>query len=95
MIGVEIIEEAVEAAKENAKEAKKIKPDAYIALDIGPIGKLMEPMGTLTFDEVYQSVKQMSIPAAHSASAPGPLWMNTRSKRSLSIRTSRSLGPKG
>ena len=26
---------------------------------IGPIGKLMEPMGTLTFDEVYQSVKQM------------------------------------
>lgn len=41
------------------KKAKKIKPDAYIALDIGPIGKLMEPMGTLTFDEVYQSVKQM------------------------------------
>ena len=47
------------AAIQNAKEAKKIKPDAYIALDIGPIGKLMEPMGTLTFDEVYQSVKQM------------------------------------
>ena len=41
------------------KKLKKIKPEAYIALDIGPIGKLMEPMGTLTFDEVYQSVKQM------------------------------------
>ena len=40
---------------------KKLKKstDAYMSLDIGPIGKLMEPMGTLTFDEVYQSVKQM------------------------------------
>lgn len=52
-------QEVILAAVQNAKEAKKIKPDAYIALDIGPIGKLMEPMGTLTFDEVYQSVKQM------------------------------------
>ena len=52
-------QEVILAAIQNAKEAKKIKPDAYIALDIGPIGKLMEPMGTLTFDEVYQSVKQM------------------------------------
>ena len=45
-------------AIQNAKEAKKSN-HAYIALDIGPIGKLMEPMGTLTFDKVYQSVKQM------------------------------------
>ena len=52
-------QEVILAAIQNAKEAKKIKPDAYIALDIGPIGKLMEPMGTLTFDEVYHSVKQM------------------------------------
>ena len=52
-------QEVILAAIQNAKEAKKIKPEAYIALDIGPIGKLMEPMGTLTFDEVYQSVKQM------------------------------------
>ena len=52
-------QEVILATVQNAKEAKKIKPDAYIALDIGPIGKLMEPMGTLTFDEVYQSVKQM------------------------------------
>ena len=52
-------QEVILAAIQNAKEAKKIKPDAYIALDIGPIGKLMDPMGTLTFDEVYQSVKQM------------------------------------
>ncbi len=41
------------------KKLKKSKPDAYIVLDIGPIGHLLEPMGTLTFDEVYQSVKQM------------------------------------
>ena len=42
-------QEVILAAVQNVKEAKKIKPDAYIALDIGPIGKLMEPMGTLTF----------------------------------------------
>ena len=52
-------QEVILAAIQNAKEAKKIKPEAYIVLDIGPIGKLMEPMGTLTFDEVYHSVKQM------------------------------------
>lgn len=32
--------------------------EAYIALDIGPIGQLLEPMGTLTFDQAYDIVKQ-------------------------------------
>lgn len=33
--------------------------DAKVALDIGPLGALMEPFGELTFDEAYQSFKEM------------------------------------
>lgn len=36
----------------------KIKPDAYIALDIGPIGKLMEPMGTLTLTKFIKALSK-------------------------------------
>ncbi len=51
-------QEVICKAVDNAIKAKGDR-DVYIALDIGPIGKLMEPMGTLTFDEVYNSVKEM------------------------------------
>ena len=46
--------EMLRAAVANADEARKQagrENDAYIVLDIGPIGQLLEPMGTLTFDE--------------------------------------------
>ncbi len=33
--------------------------DARVALDIGPIGELMEPLGTLTFEEAYALFAQM------------------------------------
>ena len=53
------LKEIIESAVHNAKEArKKVGKEAYIALDIGPIGSLMEPMGTLTFDEAYDIVKE-------------------------------------
>ena len=53
-------QEVILKAVENAKIAKAaVDRECYIAFDIGPIGKLMEPMGTLTFDDVYQSVQQM------------------------------------
>ncbi|RXM58280.1 homocysteine methyltransferase [Clostridium tetani] len=46
------VEDIIEAAVENAKIASKEKNIA-IALDIGPIGELIEPMGTLSFEEAY------------------------------------------
>lgn len=53
-------QEVILKAVENAKKARdSIDRECYIAFDIGPIGKLMEPMGTLSFDDVYQSVQQM------------------------------------
>lgn len=47
-----IVEDIIEAAVENAKMACKGKNIA-IALDIGPIGELIEPMGTLSFEDAY------------------------------------------
>lgn len=46
-----------EKAIENAKIARKEKP-CYIAYDMGPLGELIEPMGTLTFHEAYEIFKE-------------------------------------
>ena len=35
--------------------------DCKVALDIGPLGELMEPAGTMTFDEAYELFKEMVI----------------------------------
>lgn len=51
----DVIGEAVTIARSAIKESLK---DAYVALDIGPIGQLMEPMGTLSFDQAYELVKE-------------------------------------
>ncbi len=50
------LREIVEAAVENAKEAKRQagREDAYIALDIGPTGRLLQPMGDLPFEKAVE-----------------------------------------
>lgn len=47
----------LKAGVQNAKIARdQVNPNAYIVLDIGPIGQLLEPLGTLTFDEAYEMI---------------------------------------
>jgi 5-methyltetrahydrofolate--homocysteine methyltransferase len=46
-------DEVVAKAVAIAKEAVKDFPNVLVALDIGPIGQLLRPTGTLTFDEAY------------------------------------------
>ena len=50
------LEEIVAAAVELAKEARRRtgREDAYIALDIGPTGKLLEPLGDLPFERAVE-----------------------------------------
>ncbi len=50
------LREIVEAAVENAKEARRQagREDAFIALDIGPTGKLLQPMGDLPFESAVE-----------------------------------------
>lgn len=59
------VEEAVDAAIKIAKKARGNK-EVYIALDIGPIGELLEPMGTLSFDEAYEIFKRQIIQGVKS-----------------------------
>ena len=46
----EIVTAAVKLAKEARTQAGRDE-DAYVALDIGPTGKLLAPMGDLSFDD--------------------------------------------
>ena len=52
----ELIAGAIRCARDAAGE-KPVK----VALDIGPIGQLLEPLGTLPFDEAYDIYKEMVI----------------------------------
>lgn len=51
------VEEVIKKAISNAKEATK-GTDTLIGLDIGPIGQLLEPTGTLTFEQAYDIFKE-------------------------------------
>ena len=51
--GEQSLRRVIEAAFENAKEAKRRsgRTDACIALDVGPTGKLLKPLGDLDFED--------------------------------------------
>lgn len=63
------LDKLVRAAIENAKKAilkagKKQGEDAYIALDLGPTGKLLEPLGDLAFEKavsMYTEVVKIGV----------------------------------
>lgn len=53
------VEEVISAAVENARKAVvESGIEAAVALDMGPLGELLEPMGSLTFDEAYNLYQQ-------------------------------------
>ncbi len=53
----EIIAAAVKQAKEAVKEAAP-GHKIYTALDVGPTGKLLKPMGDLEFERAYEAFKE-------------------------------------
>ncbi|MCH5294495.1 MAG: homocysteine S-methyltransferase family protein [Treponema sp.] len=66
----EYIERAICIQKEAVAEAEAcgVKGPHYMAWDTGQIGKLLEPMGPLTFDQAYESYKAACM-AAEKAGA--------------------------
>ena len=54
----EVVSAGVKLAKKEAKEK------AFVALDIGPLGELLEPLGTLTFEEAYDQFAEMMVAGA-------------------------------
>lgn len=61
----EYISTAIELIKEEIKIFEEKNPETkgthFSSWDSGQIGKLLEPMGTLTFDEAYESYKECAI----------------------------------
>lgn len=56
----EIVDNAVTVAKKAIEIVDKSKP-RFVALDLGPIGEMLEPMGTLSFDRAYEIFKRQAI----------------------------------
>ena len=57
----EIISAGIALAKGAASEYS-----AAVALDIGPLGELLEPMGTLSFEDAYELFREMATAGAES-----------------------------
>ncbi|MDO4860415.1 MAG: homocysteine S-methyltransferase family protein [Bacillota bacterium] len=53
------VEEVVDAAVKNAKTAAGGK--ALTAVSMGPLGKMLEPLGNLPFEEAYECFKQIAV----------------------------------
>lgn len=51
----------IEPIIQNAIEIAKSAKPKYVAYDMGPIGQLLQPMGTLSFEEAYDYFKEQAI----------------------------------
>ncbi|MBR5521532.1 MAG: homocysteine S-methyltransferase family protein [Oscillospiraceae bacterium] len=60
-------QQVITAGVKLAKEVRR-KHGGYVALDIGPLGQLLEPMGTLTFEQAYEDFA-MQVKAGAAAGA--------------------------
>ncbi len=53
--------------KANVAVAKRAAGDrARVALDVGPIGELMEPLGTLSFEDAYEIYRELALAGAEA-----------------------------
>ena len=55
------VEEVITRAVQLAKSAAKRRTGVQVALDIGPIGELLEPNGYLPFEEAYELYRQQVV----------------------------------
>lgn len=56
---VALAKDAANRVTEEEKTRGETPGERYVALDVGPIGKLMEPVGDLSFDEAYDVYKEL------------------------------------
>ena len=55
----EIVGQAIANVHEGARRCNKARNDYCVALDIGPTGKLLEPMGDLSFEDAYNTYAEV------------------------------------
>ena len=59
------VEEVIRAGIANAKRAgEQIGKETYVALDMGPTGKLLKPMGDLAFEDCCAIYRDLQKPSA-------------------------------
>lgn len=56
---VEAVRVAMDAASQAKQEAAKKGRDVKVALGLGPLGELLEPMGTLRFEDAYDAFREV------------------------------------
>ncbi|MBQ7295840.1 MAG: homocysteine S-methyltransferase family protein [Clostridia bacterium] len=64
------LEEIIAAAVKNAKDAAKQcgREDCFVAFDVGPLGKMLEPLGDMSFERAVEIFSQsISLGAKHGA----------------------------
>ena len=59
------VDEVVSAAVSIAKKATE-ETATLVALDIGPLGELLEPMGSLTFERAYELFREIAVAGAQA-----------------------------
>lgn len=52
------LKQVIEAAVDNVKS---VSDEVVVALDMGPTGKLLKPMGDLSFEDAYEAFKEVAI----------------------------------
>lgn len=69
----QVATQAVRLAKDAAKESMEqncsqdsLIKEKFVALDVAPLGKLMEPVGDLPFDEAYDMFKEQIVAGAEA-----------------------------
>lgn len=55
----DVVEKAVENVRIAAKAGVPSEKEYYVALDVGPTGKLLKPMGDLAFEDAYEAFKEV------------------------------------
>ena len=55
------VEEVVTSAVKNARRAVELEGHGYVSLDIGPLGKILAPIGDLAFEEAYDYFKEIVV----------------------------------
>lgn len=67
--GTYSLEEITKAAVAHGKEAVRrsaVNEKVYVALDVGPTGKLLKPMGDLDFETAYEAFKEVMMYGAEA-----------------------------
>lgn len=60
------VETVVAAAVANGKAAVEAEAHGYVSLDIGPLGKILAPLGDVAFEDAYDCFKEIVLAGAEA-----------------------------